>query len=79
MPIIYPKMKKKFGEVVTYEENHLSHLRTEFSFDVMQTARGNYRSEAYHDFIGFQVAKPVLERAFFKTYGLDVNDLFGDS
>ena len=78
VPLIYPKMKKEFGEVVTYEENHLSHLRTEFAFDVLQTARGNYRSEAYHDFIGFQVAKPVLERAFFKTYGLDVNDLFGN-
>jgi hypothetical protein len=78
VPIIYPKMKKKFGDVVTYDKNHLSHLRTEFAFDVLQTARGNYSSEAYHDFIGFEVAKPVLERAFLKTYGLDVNDLFGD-
>jgi hypothetical protein len=78
VPIIYPKMKKKFGETVTYEENHISHLRTEFAFDVLQTARGNYGSEGYHDFIGFQVSKPVLERAFLKTYGLDVNDLFGD-
>jgi hypothetical protein len=78
VPIIYPKMKKKFGDVVTYDKNHISHLRTEFAFDVLQTARGNYGSEAYHDFIGFQVAKPVLERAFLKTYGLDVNDLFGD-
>ena len=78
VPLIYPKMKKEFGEVVTYEENHISHLRTEFAFDVLQTARGNYGSETYHDFIGFQVAKPVLERAFLKTYGLDVNDLFGN-
>ncbi|MFI5186210.1 MAG: zinc dependent phospholipase C family protein [Chitinophagales bacterium] len=78
VPIIYPKMKKKFGDVVTYDENHLSHLRTEFAIDVLQTARGNYSSETYHDYIGFQVAKPVLERAFFKTYGLDVNNLFGD-
>ena len=78
VPIIYAKMKKKFGDVVTYEENHISHLRTEFAFDVLQTARGNYSSEAYHDFIGFEVSKPLLERAFFKTYGLDVNDLFGD-
>jgi len=78
VPIIYPKMKKKFGDVVTYDKNHISHLRTEFAFDVLQTARGNYSSEAYHDFIGFEVAKPLLQRAFFKTYGLDVNDLFGD-
>ena len=78
VPIIYPKMEKKFGDVVTYDKNHISHLRTEFAFDVLQTARGNYGSEAYHDFIGFQVAKSVLERAFLETYGLDVNDLFGD-
>ena len=78
VPIIYPKMKKKFGDVVTYDKNHISHLRTEFAFDVLQTARGNYSSEAYHDFIGFEVAKPLLQRAFFKTYGLDVDDLFGD-
>ncbi|HMG67682.1 MAG TPA: zinc dependent phospholipase C family protein [Chitinophagaceae bacterium] len=78
VPIIYPKMKREFGDAVTYDENHLSHLRTEFAIDVLQTARGNYSSETYHDYIGFQVAKPVLERAFFKTYGLDVNELFGD-
>jgi hypothetical protein len=78
VPIIYPKMKKKFGDTVTYDNDHLSHLRTEFAFDVLQTARGNYSSETYHDYIGFQVSKPLLERAFFKTYGLDVNDLFGD-
>lgn len=78
VPVIYPKMKREFGNNVTYDENRLSHLRTEFAIDVLQTARGNYSSENYHDYIGFQVAKPVLERAFFKTYGLDVNELFGD-
>jgi hypothetical protein len=78
VPIIYPKVKKKFGDVVPYEKDHISHLRTEFGFDVLQTARGNYGSESYHDLIGFQVATTVLEKAFLKTYGLDVNDLFGD-
>src|SRR3954470_12820736 len=27
---------------------------------------------------GFQVARPVLERAFFQTYGLKVTELFGN-
>ncbi len=48
----------------------------EFGFDVLQTARGNYASQEYHDFIGFNVAKPVLERAFMLTYGQDMNDVF---
>lgn len=78
VPIVYPKMEKKFGPVVTYGDNHISHSRVEISFDVLETARGNYAPQAYHDFIGFEVAKPVLERAFIKTYGEDINNVFGD-
>jgi Zinc dependent phospholipase C len=78
VPLTYPKMEKKFGHVVTYEEDHASHSRVEISFDVLQTARGNYATTAYHDFIGFEVSRPVLERAFLKTYGQDINSVFGD-
>ncbi|MFL5747311.1 MAG: zinc dependent phospholipase C family protein [Niastella sp.] len=78
VPEIYPKLKRKFGDRVTFDENHISHLRTEFSFDVLQTARGNYASMAYHDFIGFKVADTLLRKAFTETYGLDANELFGN-
>jgi len=78
VPLIYPEMKTKFGDTVTYADDKMSHLRTEFSFDVLQTARGNYAPQAYHDFIGFQVSKELIEKAFQKTYGLDVNELFGN-
>jgi hypothetical protein len=78
VPLIYPDIQAKFGNTVTYADDKMSHLRTEFSFDVLQTARGNYAPQAYHDFIGFQVSKELIERAFQKTYGLDVNDLFGN-
>lgn len=78
VPDVYPKLKQKFGDVVTYGEDHISHSRIEFAFDVLQTARGNYAPMAYHDFIGFNVARPVLERAFLRTYGEDINDVFGD-
>ena len=76
--ILYPKMRKKFGDTVTYADNHISHIRTEFSFDVLQTARGTYTSTAYHNFIGFKVARQLLERVFKQIYGLDVDKLFGD-
>lgn len=76
VPIVYPKMQEKFGSKVTFEEDKTSHKRIEFAFDVLQTAKGNYASQAYHDFIGFRVSRPVLERAFIKTYGLDLNDVF---
>jgi hypothetical protein len=78
VPIVYPKIEKKFGHVATYEDDHTSHSRVEMSFDVLETSKGNYAPQAYHDFIGFEVARPVLERAFLKTYGEDINVVFGD-
>jgi len=77
VPIIYPKMQK-FGNVVTYDEDNTSHKRMEFAFDVLQTARGNYLPQSYHNFIGFQVAQPVLERAFLKTYGQKITSVFAN-
>jgi hypothetical protein len=78
VPIMFPKLGDKYGRSVTYEESPTEHVRTEFSFDIVQVAAGRYASEAYHDFIGFQVAQPVLERAFSDTYGLTVKDVLED-
>jgi Zinc dependent phospholipase C len=76
--IQYPKLKREFGRIVTYEDNPVAHLKVEFGFDVLQVARGNYAPQSYHDFIGFHVSKPLLERAFHDTYGLDLMEVFGD-
>jgi hypothetical protein len=78
VPLVYPKLAKKFGHLITYADDKVSHLRVEFSFDVLQVARGNYAPQSYHSFIGFQVSKEVLERAFHDTYSLDMKDVFGD-
>lgn len=72
----YPKLSARYGERVTYGENPKAHLRVEFGFDVAQVARHRYAPDAYHDFIGFTVAKPLLERAFQQTYGIELKDLF---
>ena len=76
VPILFPKLKAKFGPSVTYADNPPAHLKTEFGFDVLQVARGNYAPKAYHDFIGFEVSKELLDRAFQDTYGLKLKDLF---
>lgn len=76
VPILYPELRERFGDVVTYEQSPSAHLKTEFGFDVVQVARGKYASGAYHDFIGFEVSKPVMERAFRSTYGLELADVF---
>jgi hypothetical protein len=73
--IEYPKLKQKFGTEVTYEDNPEAHLKTEFSFDVVQVAKRRYISKEFHDFIGFQVSEELLERAFAHTYGVTVDSL----
>jgi Zinc dependent phospholipase C len=74
----FPKLGAKYGPSVTYAQDAKAHIRTEFGFDVVQVAKQRYTSDAYHDFIGFEVAKPVLERAFLKTYGIKLSDVFGN-
>lgn len=76
--IEFPKLKKKFGPNVTYADDPKAHIQTEFGFDMVQVAKNRYTSDHFHDFIGFEVSKPLLERAFVETYGLKLEDVFGD-
>lgn len=76
--IEFPKLRKKYGNEVTYADDHKAHIRTEFGFDMVQVAKNRYTSDTFHDFIGFEVSKPLLERAFVKIYGLELSDVLGD-
>jgi hypothetical protein len=76
--IEFPKLRKKYGDVVTYEDNPKDHIRTEFGFDVTQVAKNRYTSDSYHDFIGFEISKPVLERAFQDTYNIPLSDVISN-
>lgn len=78
VPLLYPQLGKKYGSIVTYEDDPAAHLKTEFGFDVLEIAKGRYAPHAYHDFIGFEVAKPLLERAFQDTYSLPLASVFAD-
>src|ERR1700722_6639006 len=78
VPLLYPKLKKKYGDSVTYEEDKLAHVKTEFGFDVLEIAQGRYAPDNYHDFIGFEVSVPLLEQAFQETYGLDLKSVLSD-
>jgi len=72
----YPQLAKKYGPVVTYEDKPSAHMKVEFGFDVDQVAKGHYAPKAYHDFIGFEVSKTLLEKAFARTYSLDMSSVF---
>jgi len=73
--IQYPKLRAKYGNSVRYAQDHTAHLKTEFGFDMVQVAKNRYASQQYHDFIGFQVAKPLLERTFPIVYGVELKDV----
>src|SRR6202047_2491412 len=73
--IQYPKLRAKYGNSVKYAEDHTAHLKTEFGFDMVQVAKNRYASQQYHDFIGFQVSKPLLERTFPIVYGVELKDV----
>ena len=73
--IQYPKLRAKYGNSVRYAQDHTAHLKTEFGFDMVQVAKNRYASQQYHDFIGFQVSKPLLERTFPMVYGVELKDV----
>ena len=73
--IEYPKLRAKYGKSVRYAQDRTAHLKTEFGFDTVQVAKNRYASQQYHDFIGFQVSKPLLERVFPVVYGVELKDV----
>jgi hypothetical protein len=73
--IQYPKLRAKFGQSVRYAQDKTAHLKTEFGFDTVQVAKNRYASQQYHDFIGFQVSKSLLERVFPVVYGVELKDV----
>ena len=73
--IEFPKLRRKYGDVVTYADDPSAHLRVEFGFDVIQVAKNRYAPDQYHDFVGFEVAQKLIERVVPKVYGVEFKDV----
>jgi len=73
--IEYPKLRARYGKSVRYAQDKTAHLKTEFGFDTVQVAKNRYASQQYHEFIGFQVSKSLLERVFPVVYGVELKDV----
>src|SRR5580692_12030615 len=71
----YPKLRAKYGPSVKYAQDKGAHLKTEFGFDTLQVAKNRYAPDQYHDFIGFEVSEPLLERAFPIVYGMELKEV----
>src|SRR5262249_51983556 len=79
VPLVFPKLAAKFGDRITYVQAPKQHVIVEFSFDIVQAASGAYVPDSFRSRIGFQVATPLLQRAFRETYGLEMADVFVDA
>src|SRR5579864_4870707 len=75
--IEFPKLSRRFGPEVTYDESPHGHIRTEFAFDVEKLTEQEFAPPAYLSFIGFQVPRRFLAQAFIDTYGFDVHEVLG--
>ena len=73
----FPKLRHKFGNVVTYDESPHGHIRTEFAFDIKELGDGDFAPPAYLRYIGFMVPRKFLEHAFINTYGFDIHEVLG--
>jgi Zinc dependent phospholipase C len=73
VPLLYPRLHRKYGNWITWEDSPWAHVLTEFGFDTLEVVARHNAPQAYRDWIGFQVPKPVLERAFQKTYGIKLS------
>jgi hypothetical protein len=73
----FPALATKYGPNVNYAEGPKEHVRVEFAFDINEITKRRVAPLAYLDHIGFAVPVPLLTRAFYDTYGLDLAKVLG--
>jgi hypothetical protein len=72
----FPRLARRFGQVVTFGQAQIAHGRVEMGFDMAQIGVRRF-APAYRSKIGFRVAQDLLDRAFYETYGLTVRSVIG--
>src|SRR5208283_5159974 len=73
----FPALATKYGPNVNYAEGPHQHVRAEFAFDINEIAKHRLAPEGYLNHIGFAIPVPLLARAFYDTYGLDIAVVLG--
>jgi hypothetical protein len=68
--IQFPKLRKKYGPVVSYAEGRHEHVQTEFAFDIDEIAHHRMAPIRYLRHIGLKVPVRQLALAYYQTYGL---------
>jgi hypothetical protein len=70
-------LKERFGANINYAEDPHAHVQTEFAFDVNQLSKRRFAPSEYMKFVGLEVPRDLLRKAFFETYGLNLPDIIG--
>ncbi len=75
--VAFPKLAKKYGPTITYDESPHAHVRTEFAFDIDQLSKHRLAPGAYLRFIGLAVPYRLFAQAFEETYSLPLRNVLG--
>jgi hypothetical protein len=75
----FPELAAKYGPNVNYAEGKHQHVRAEFAFDINDIAKHRLAPERYLNHVGFAVPVPLLTRAFYDVYGLDLGKVLHSS
>jgi hypothetical protein len=70
VPVEFPKLRAKYGPVVSYAEGERQHVQTEFAFDINEIAHHRVAPIHYLRHIGLEVPVKQLALAFYQTYGV---------
>lgn len=70
VPVEFPKLRAKYGPVVSYGEGEHAHVQTEFAFDVNEIAHHRLAPVHYLRHVGLLVPTRQVAAAFYQTYGL---------
>ncbi len=76
-PVAFPKLERKYGPSVAYDQDPDAHIRTEFAFDIDQLSKQTFAPPSYMRHIGFKVPRTFLDRVFRETYGFEFPELVG--
>ena len=70
VPVEFPKLQAKFGDVVNYAEARHPHVQTEFAFDINEILHHRVAPVHHLRHIGLMVPTRQLGLAYFQTYGV---------
>ena len=77
VPVEFPKLRDKYGNVVTYADGEHQHVQTEFAFDIDQIAQHRLAPVRYLRHVGLEIPTKQLALAFYQTYGLSEDFTLG--